>query len=236
MKQLPLIILLFASLCCFGQDTEQGDDAEPKKENPFVPKAEKTAAPAEPIINPVLIFGMNASQVWGDQLTGYRRVGANAGAGAFIRLPKHFSVSFEVLYSMKGANSGSRESVKIPGDTNVYYTSKLILDYIDVPIMFNYQDKRIAIFGAGVNYTSLVRYKEVRNGKEYEYPGGNPYKVAGLEFVANVTFVFAKHYGVNLRYNMSILNINKEGIIYSTAKNKSQQNNYLTLRFMYFFK
>lgn len=236
MKRSLCIILLLLGLahCSFAQKKGK------KGETPAPSAAENQAAEdkvtqkADPIFNPALILGFNASQVWGDQITGYRKFGANAGAAAYIRLPKHFSISFEILYSMKGSNSGSGERVTI-GDTT-YDKFKLVMDYIDIPVMFNYHDKKIAIFGAGFSYTSLVRFKELRNGVEHDYGGKIPYATPGLEFVANATFIIAKHYGINLRYNMSVLKINKQPIEYSPAKNGNQQHNYLTMRFMYFFK
>ena len=41
------------------------------------------------IFQPVVIIGFNATQVAGDDLAGYRKIGANTGAGVFIRLPKN---------------------------------------------------------------------------------------------------------------------------------------------------
>lgn len=45
--------------------------------------------------------GMNATQIAGDLMAGYRKVGANAGVGAHIMYTPVFSNSIELSYSMK---------------------------------------------------------------------------------------------------------------------------------------
>ncbi|HXH19808.1 MAG TPA: porin family protein [Chitinophagales bacterium] len=187
----------------------------------------------ESIFKAALIMGFNATQVDGDDLAGYRKIGANAGGAAYVRLPKNFSFSFEILYSQKGSRSSASQ-------TFGSQSYKLILDYVDVPVAFNYHDRDkhdrdIAIFGLGVVLNSLVRYKELRGGGEYEYPEGSPYRRFGAEVLGNVTFLFAKHFGVNLRFTYSLTNITNRPLPFSNLKNGGQRNNVVTLRGMYFF-
>ncbi len=211
MKQSPVIfILLFSTIGMFAQDAEK-----------------------ESIFRAAVIAGFNGTQVDGDDLAGYRKFGLNAGGAAFVMLPKNFSVNFEILYSQKGSKRAANQ-ITIPNTL-----SKLSLDYVDVPLIFNYHDKDargrdVAIFGIGFVFNSLVRFKA-----EDEYGpvnnAENPYQRFGLEAAANVTFVFAKVVGINLRFTYSITNIVKEPIAISNLRNGGQRNNVFSLRGMYFF-
>ena len=185
----------------------------------------------ESIFQPALIVGFNATQVNGDNLAGYRKMGANVGAAAYIHLPKNLSVNFEILYSQKGSKSGTNEL--FTDNTKTYRSYKLIMDYVDIPILLNYHDKDAAIFGIGLVYTNLIRYKEFRG--DYEFPSVNPYKTAGVEFLLNVIFVFKKKIGMNLRYTYSLSNTRKIPTDYPNGTNFTQRNNVLSLRAMYFF-
>jgi len=187
----------------------------------------------ESIFRAAVIVGFNGTQVDGDDLAGYRKFGVNAGGAAFVMMPKNFSVNFEILYSQKGSKRTTTQ-ITIPNTL-----SKLSLDYVDVPLIFNYHDKDsrgrdVAIFGLGFVFNSLVRFKA-----EDEYgpinTDENPYQRFGLEAAANVTFVFAKVFGINLRFTYSITNIAKDPIAISNMQNGGQRNNVFSLRGMYFF-
>ncbi len=209
-RYLLLSFQLFSTLIVFAQEKEK-----------------------ESIFKPAVIIGFNATQVDGDDLAGYRKIGANIGGAAFVRLPKNFSFNFEILYSQKGSRSSASQAI----GSQSY---RLILDYVDVPLVFNYHDRDkqkrdIAIFGLGVVFNSLVRQKQLIGGGDCHGIECNSYKRAGLEMLANVTFVFAKHFGVNLRFTYSLLNITSAPALGSNLKNGGQRNNIFALRGMYFF-
>lgn len=184
------------------------------------------------IFRAAVIVGFNASQVDGDDLAGYRKIGLNAGGAAFILLPKNFSVNFEILYSQKGARASNNQ---LTNDV----LKKLSLDYVDVPVLINYHDKDkegndVAIFGIGVILNSLVRtkFEDIYGTLS---PDTEIYERFGVEAAANVTFIFAKKFGINLRFAYSLNNIAKEPIPISNLKNGGQRNNLLSMRGMYFF-
>lgn len=188
----------------------------------------------EPIIKPVVYAGINVTQVDGDNINGFRNVGVNTGLGAFIRLPKNLSTSFEVLYSQKGSRTSLNEEI------NLGTEYKLRLDYIDIPILFNYHDKDRAIFGAGVIVSNLVKSKE-----RYTDQFGNtiededlPYKRTSFEVVANVSFIFIKNFGISLRYQYTLGQMNSRSRVGEpnfifAAGEGWQRHHYLTARLMY---
>lgn len=185
------------------------------------------------IFQPAIIAGFNATQVAGDNLAGYRKLGFNGGAGAFVHFAKKFSASFEILYSNKGSSNSNNE-IFVDQDGILHYSYKLVLDYIELPFLINFHDKEVLIAGVGIVYTNLVRYKEFRGGLEYIID--NPYKLAGVEGLISITFVFKKALGFNLRYAYSLADIRKIPVEYKNGTNQTQRNNVVSIRLMYLFK
>src|SRR5690554_154351 len=133
------LAFVFTSLCLFAQEENETSTSQIKEK--------------ESIFQPVIIAGFNAAQIEGDDIRGYRRLGANVGGGVFIKLPKDFSVAIEILYSMKGAKTSVNQAVN-------FSDVRISMDYIDLPISANYTlDNRI-IFGLGAIVNTLVRYNE----------------------------------------------------------------------------
>lgn len=218
MKQFPrvlFIILFLLPITLLAQDVTK-KKSKKALDDPY----------REQIIQPSIILGFNSTQIDGDNLSGFRKFGANAGGGAFIMLPKNFSVNFEILYSMKGSKSSKSEAARYNGDY------KLILDYIDIPIGFNYHDKERAIFGLGVIVNNLVRYEETFGATKLD----SDYKKLGVEFMANLSFVIKRHYGINFRYQYSITQINNGATATNPFNQGTQRSNILTMRFMYIFR
>jgi hypothetical protein len=69
-------------------------------------------------IKGAVIAGMNLSQVDGDEVYGYNKVGLNAGASAILPVGKWFSFSIETVYSQKGSKQGEQyyDSVELIPD------------------------------------------------------------------------------------------------------------------------
>lgn len=185
-----------------------------------------------------VLAGFNVSQVEGDGVAGYNKLGANGGATAFVRFHEHMSVSFEILYSMKG----SKRTLTNASPACSY---KLILDYIDVPVLFNYHDTNIGIFSAGLSVGNLIRTKEVRQGIETPIQN-NPYNSQVLQGVVSVTFMLTDNLGLNLRGSYSLGGIGQRTIDPNNQYDKKcltgnrfgtlkQFNNVLTMRGLWLF-
>lgn len=183
-----------------------------------------------PFVRAAVIAGMNFSQIDGDGIAGFRKVGLNAGAAAYVDLTKGFNASFELLYSMRGAKSSTNETIR-DGRKLV-----LNLDYIEVPFMINYNDRDKAIFGLGVVWNTLVRSTVAPDNLSEDVV----FKRASLDFVGGVTFLIKKKYGINLRYTYSLTPAAKAvdnsgtGGIRTTLDGGNLRNNVVGLRFMYF--
>ena len=104
-----------------------------------------------------LILGFNASQVDGDQLAGYHKLGLNMGIMGVIPINKKTAISLEILFNQKG-------SVKNPHPKDPSGSSyKLRIDYLDVPVLLNFKDKEKIIFGTGFSYGTRIRFFESVN-------------------------------------------------------------------------
>jgi hypothetical protein len=122
--------------------------------------------------------GMNITQVDGDEVFGYYKVGFNGGPYVKLMLDKQqrFSVTMELLYTQKGAvkkSSGTYVERIALGDSaliderypksNKKYMYNLQTDYLEIPILFHYDDPRSKIcIGFGFFFSRLVYIKEMQ--------------------------------------------------------------------------
>lgn len=174
--------------------------------------------------------GLNATQIAGDLLAGYKKPGGTFGVGTFIMYTPNWSNSMEINYSMKGSQSTLSSK-----DPSGYV--KYVLDYVEIPIQVNYHDFEVAIFHAGFTVGRLVRQRTVSpvisildvDARDWSF-----------DATVGATFLIKKHWGVNLKASFSLMNaLNgqfKDGnTIVSRARNGGWYHNALSLRAMYFF-
>jgi len=177
-------------------------------------------------IKAALLLGFNASQVDGDDMAGYHKFGLNGGAMAILPFKKKFSASFEITYAQKGAKSFFNP--EFPQE-DFRYT----MDYLEIPVLLNYHDKENIFFSAGGSVGILVRYREVQQGLEVPV-NEIPVNKRDYSTVLSGTYLFAKHWGVNLRFSYSLFPIAYWPDI-SNRKNFKVSNNVITVRLVYQF-
>ncbi|MCB0510249.1 MAG: outer membrane beta-barrel protein [Chitinophagales bacterium] len=182
-----------------------------------------------------LAAGLNTSQIGGDLMAGYRRVGGNLGVGSYIMYKPFLSNSIEISYSMKGSQSNFSNKDPLA-------FSKFIFDYVEIPVMLNYHDKQVAIFSAGFTLGRLIRYKLTTGASELP---ADPVKWE-IGLGAGATFLIKKRFGINLKVNYSMNNIwgkpferetvSQTGapVVYrSKARKGGWYHNTVSLRFIY---
>ncbi len=192
----------------------------------------------------MVIAGFNMSQIDGDRMAGYYKFGFNGGVGVFAMIKKKFSLSMELLYNMKGAKSQLN---------NAKYNSRSIsLDYLDIPVMFNFHDKKIAIFGAGFSVGGLIRKNQViYDAQGYKQPylnykdvnGDNQtvtldsynanYRPYDFQVVGHATFLIRKVIGVQARFAYSLVGLGKVSFPDGNLSSGQQRSNVLSLRLFY---
>ncbi len=181
-----------------------------------------------------LIAGFNTTQVDGDEVYGYHKYGLNVGPLAIIPFGKKFSASIETIYNQKGSYQRPRFADSLSGEY------KLILNYLEVPILFNYTDKDVIKFGAGFSWGRLVQFKEWQHGNRINWstPYG-PYKNSDVDVLLDVQFKLFTGIHFDLRYAYSVAKIRTREFEINALGQKwtrKQFNNVVTFRLVYVFK
>jgi hypothetical protein len=105
-----------------------------------------------------IIGGFVKSQVDGDEAYGFKKYGLTGGVGVVAPVYKNWSLSLETLYAQKGSKQRALYNDSLDGS---YF---LKLDYVEVPFMIQYTDRRMVSAGAGVSLGRLVNLEEYRHG------------------------------------------------------------------------
>ena len=156
--------------------------------------------------------GITATQISGDHLAGFHKVGATAGVFANCVLadqPKFgLKLQLEMNFVMKGSHSYTPPSQ--PVDPMSKYV--LNLGYIEVPVLFRFRFARITIrnrsdfeFEAGPGIHLYTRERDA-----YGAAVGRPeFKWWELSMMGGLSYRFKEHHAVTLRYSNSILPVRK---------------------------
>jgi len=189
------------------------------------------SAHAQRILGGISI-GMNLCQVDGDQFYGFNKAGLNFGPMVILPFGKNksWSVSMELLYSQRGSyHKGSTDST--------YY--RLNLDYIDIPVMLHFTDKKIISAGVGICYGQLIGHKE-----SYLYITPDSLKGTLLPYdlsvVGEASVRIWNRFWLNVRYQYSMLSLRTITFFDPYNPNstweRKQYNNLLSIRLTYIFK
>ncbi|HNB82604.1 MAG TPA: outer membrane beta-barrel protein [Chitinophagaceae bacterium] len=185
-----------------------------------------------------LCAGLNYTQVDGDNFAGYHKSGWNAGAVVYIKLADHIAASMELLYTQKGSRAGSGQVPKYANDQSTLITDyRIKLNYLEVPILINFFDRRKSNFGAGFSYGHLASSREIyKDGQGHVYENDAklfPFRKSDVNFVLNGNAHLWKGLFFNLRFQYSLFSI-RSAYNYITGR-EQQFNNLWTTRLLYIF-
>lgn len=209
MKRIPLLILLFISIVSSNADAQ--------------------------VIKGAVIGGFNLSQVDGDEVFGYKRMGMNVGASAIIPFRERWAVCLETVFSQKGAFQKEQYYDSSRAFTGEY---DLRLNYAEVPVLLQYNDKGGLTFGAGLSWGRLVGSKEIEHGGLHKpYSDTVPFNNNDFNVLADFRFRVWKRLKFNLRYSYSFTNIRKREYTNLAGQSwiRKQFNNTLSFRLVYVF-
>jgi hypothetical protein len=181
-----------------------------------------------------LIFGMNATQIDGDEIYGFNRYGLNMGVGAIFPFNKHWSISVETIFNQKG--SYRKESIEIDNKPTPYYSNRM--NYLDVPVLLHYEDKGGVTFGTGFSWGRTVSIEEIEHGQKVETTTlAGPYKRDDIDVLIDLRFKIWKKLKFNFRYAYSVLPIRTRIYKPNTADawERTQYNSMLTFRLIFVF-
>jgi len=185
-------------------------------------------------IKGVLIFGGNLTQVDGDEIYGFKKLGFNLGAAAIMPLNEKqtLNISVETLFSQKG----SYQKYPFAYDTTDYPYYNLNLNYLEVPILFQYTDKKIISFEGGFSWGRLVSLKEIEHGSDLNWSKQQwPYSREDWNLVAGLRFRIHNKWHLNVRYAYSFKKIRTRAYTDEIGQEweRNQYNNVITFRLYY---
>jgi hypothetical protein len=147
--------------------------------------------------------GVNVYNVHNDNDTKYdSKAGFHFGLLGHIHFDSNFAIQPEIVYSAQGAKNGD---------------TKYNLDYLNVPVLFQYMFDNGFRIQAGPQLGFLISAKSKNNNdntdiKDYYKP---------IDFGASIgaSYVFPPTgFGIDVRYNLGLSNINKNSEVNSTNR------------------
>lgn len=185
-----------------------------------------------------VMAGMNISQVDGDEVYGYNRVGGHFGLAAILPIKK-WDITLETIFNQKGAYEGMQYQDSAVG-TVINGKYDLRLNYVEIPVLAHYTDRDLFTFGVGFSYGRLVSFKEI------EHDGVIPPYSDTVEFRKNDYNVLVdlqvrvwKQLKFNARFGYSMFPIRERTFynLYSIKPpyERKQYNHLLTFRLVYVF-
>jgi hypothetical protein len=182
-------------------------------------------------------LGMNLTQVDGDDFYGFNKVGLNVGPMVIVPFGKNqnWSVSMELLYSQKGSyHKGS-------SDSTISYTYKLVQDYVEIPVLVHFTDKKLISGGVGFCYGQLINYKETHNSfydtlYQYQTPLANN----DISVIADIQIRLWSKLWANLRYQYSMRSnrtvvVDNPFVYPRQPETREQYNNVISIRLTWVF-
>lgn len=151
--------------------------------------------------NAELLLGANFSQVDGDQLGGYNKLGLNTGVQINRKISDDWEGAFELRYSMKGAKK------VIDPEAPPTFTLKLNYQYVEVPLLVKYTGFDPFTLYAGPSIGVNVQNEREENGIKTSVTDLNKTEVG---FHLGGTFYVNQNIGLDLRHSYSLFSVTEK--------------------------
>jgi len=169
-----------------------------------------------------IVLGMNVSQIDGDNFAGYNKAGLVGGAFVFTDFNEKWSALMEIRYAAKGSAAPKYYS----------YTKKFLLQYIEIPLLAQYEPVNKLKLQFGVSFGYLFNASQ-NDGYGYEKFEEIPSRVE-IAACVGITYSLTAHLDVNARFSYSMLPVFSD-YTGSTWGTGAWYNNVLTFAFYYRF-
>lgn len=184
------------------------------------------------VIRGAVLGGMTLTQVDGDEVYGFHKVGGTLGAAAIVPFSEKWSLSLETSFVQKGSYQ------KPQFLDSLTYEYRLSLDYLEVPVMVHFTDKQTVTAGAGFSWARLVDVKEEEHGARVASTTlfGGPYERSDISILADIRFRVYQRWHFNTRYAYSLRSIRtREFTKGDDTIVRDQFNNVIAFRLIYIF-
>jgi hypothetical protein len=178
-----------------------------------------------------VLAGLNTSQIHGDSYWGWNQAGLLGGVFVSIRPEEKSYFQMELQYSRKGSRKIARPD---KGDLDKF---ELRMHYIEVPLLFRYNTKRI-YYQIGASGGVLFNVREWDDFGEVEPRDFRPYEVA---WIIGAGYKFNEKLAIDVRSSNSFFPVKKFDTpiiyprFYQNMFNKGMYNNLLSFSLTYRF-
>ena len=104
-----------------------------------------------------LMFGGTATQVVGDGFSGYNKVGITGGVYTRTKIGQHTSLELLIGYTQKGSFDPANPEI------GKFTTYRIRQNYIEIPLMLDYEIKRKFFAETGLGFGYLFSYRLTDN-------------------------------------------------------------------------
>ncbi len=145
--------------------------------------------------------GIVGSQVDGDGFGGYDKLGFEAGIFVSYQLSMRTSLQLEIELIQKGSSHTPNYD---KGDYDQY---KMRLNYIQIPVLFQYKITKKLTGESGPAFGLLVSDYEQRD--QYEITS-NPFRKFAFSWVTGINYAITNNWNANFRFDYSLMGIRQK--------------------------
>ena len=176
-----------------------------------------------------IIVGASTSQVAGDLLGGFNKIGILAGAYTNLKVKENLKLQFEIIYIEKGSRNPNMRESNHPN----YQKIEITLSYIEMPLTINLQQKENLGVELGIipafNISATLNSADAKN---ISVP--NPqYKKYDLGVCAGINYHITDNIILNTRIRNSIIPIRPHTSGATFGLNKGQYNTVISFAIHY---
>ncbi|MEE2953742.1 MAG: porin family protein [Bacteroidota bacterium] len=182
-----------------------------------------------------IIVGLSTSQLSGDHLEGFNKAGLIFGGFTSRSFSEKISGKMELLYIQKGSKNPEAN------DYNSTILHEYYLDYIEVPVILQYQIQEQTLIETGLQIGVLIKSKEQDvNGNEMKH--WKDFNKTDFSICLGLNYSLNSNWSLNSRYSNTILFSPVRGHQASDSQgykkwyNKGQYNSVLSFALQYTFK
>ena len=178
-----------------------------------------------------IIVGASTSQVAGDLLGGFNKIGILAGAYTNLKVKESLSFQFEITYIEKGSRNPNMHESNHPN----YQKIEITLSYIEMPLTINLQQKENLGVELGIipafNISATLNSADAKN---ISVPKTIPqYKKYDLGVCAGINYHITDNIILHTRISNSIIPIRSHASGATFGLNKGQYNTVLSFAIHY---
>lgn len=177
-----------------------------------------------------LQFGIVPSQVDGDGMSGFNKIGLTGGAFVERDINEKFFLLTDLAFTMKGSRATSSKDIN-------FDQIELTTNYIDWGLYAGYKLTNKISLKIGLIPSVLIYQKQMTVGG-FESPNETPFRPFNLLISNAANYRFSKHFSINASYNYSMISIRPGEFVFidlHLGETNAQYHHYLNFSLMYHF-